>query len=712
MKNMRKVLIFLSVLLFTSCEKEIDKYYERPDFLKGNAYEALVERGNFTIFLKAAERSGFASVLNGRGLVTVLAPTDDAFQGWLSKKGYPSIDDAPLAELEQLVPYHIIENAYEKEYMLGFVQSPDYYGKGGGLEYKFKTLATPINTTEIDPLTGESYRIAHLRKYIPVISTRMFKTKKCTDYEKNYKFFFPDVNWLGDEEQLYAGNAAVIEAGIPTDNGYLNILDQVAEPLPTIYKALKAETRHDYSAFIELYDKFTDIKIRKTDDSLYYYKHRNLSQLNCEHVYQGQYEGSAPDFYRYMRETYNCFVPTTGAIESFFNEYFEGYNSYNDIPQMTLDFMLNPYARGGDLLLPEVMDNDGVSGSFGDEWTINSADLLNPLFCTNGVLYGMNRVFKPMLFDIITKPLFNSPEYTITANIFFKGSIFVTLADPTPDRFTLLIQHDSILMNQYGYTFDNGSSHLGDEKIEIEGEEMKVGAMTARAEAHIINGGIRDFTKRKFYSLRKPFSFVYTNDGALYAESGEELMIEKTWETLNGPTYAIDREVSLGSTTMARLVSTIDLYSEFFELLKLSEMIGYDEDDNTKLIFTNITGDRCILFIPENGSFNYDELKLLPKEELVKILNFCFVSINANSMSDYVIPNYTLNNVTMPTLQESDLSTPFKTIFNEIEAVPSGDTLKLVNEDGREFTTDGGIPLFASDGLIYLTEGLISSGSN
>ena len=72
MKNTRKVLIFLSVLLFASCEKEIDKYYERPDFLKGNAYEVLVERGNFTLFLKAAERSEFSSVLNGRGLVTVL----------------------------------------------------------------------------------------------------------------------------------------------------------------------------------------------------------------------------------------------------------------------------------------------------------------------------------------------------------------------------------------------------------------------------------------------------------------------------------------------------------------------------------------------------------------------------------------------------------------------------------------------------------------
>ena len=46
---------FLMGLFFfslVSCQREIDKYYEIPDWLKGNAYEVMEDRGNFSIFMK------------------------------------------------------------------------------------------------------------------------------------------------------------------------------------------------------------------------------------------------------------------------------------------------------------------------------------------------------------------------------------------------------------------------------------------------------------------------------------------------------------------------------------------------------------------------------------------------------------------------------------------------------------------------------------
>lgn len=51
---------FLMGLFFfslVSCQREIDKYYEIPDWLKGNAYEVMEDRGNFSIFMKAVDRS-------------------------------------------------------------------------------------------------------------------------------------------------------------------------------------------------------------------------------------------------------------------------------------------------------------------------------------------------------------------------------------------------------------------------------------------------------------------------------------------------------------------------------------------------------------------------------------------------------------------------------------------------------------------------------
>ena len=67
-KMFTKVLIaFLSFLLFTGCRDEVKEYYERPDYLRGNAYEFLQERGNFTYFLSALEMTGYKDALDGRG---------------------------------------------------------------------------------------------------------------------------------------------------------------------------------------------------------------------------------------------------------------------------------------------------------------------------------------------------------------------------------------------------------------------------------------------------------------------------------------------------------------------------------------------------------------------------------------------------------------------------------------------------------------------
>lgn len=49
-----QVLIVLFSALW-GCEDKMEKYYERPDWLRGNAYEIMQERGNFSMFLSAID---------------------------------------------------------------------------------------------------------------------------------------------------------------------------------------------------------------------------------------------------------------------------------------------------------------------------------------------------------------------------------------------------------------------------------------------------------------------------------------------------------------------------------------------------------------------------------------------------------------------------------------------------------------------------------
>ena len=100
------MLFIVCLLLFAACEKEIEKHNERPDFLKGNAWEVLADRGNYQLFLQGAELAGFRDVLEGKGLCTVFAPANEAMKHYLNGK---SLQDIPENELKVLIGMHIVE---------------------------------------------------------------------------------------------------------------------------------------------------------------------------------------------------------------------------------------------------------------------------------------------------------------------------------------------------------------------------------------------------------------------------------------------------------------------------------------------------------------------------------------------------------------------------------------------------------------------------
>lgn len=708
--------MLLTLLTCTACEKEIDKYYDRPDFLKGNAYEFMVSRGNFKHFLQAAELVGYDNILNGRGLCTVMAPTDEAFEQWLQKHNYSSLSDVPKDDLTTLVTSLLVQNAYEEDYMLSFHMNSESGNKGDGLAYKFKTYCTPAPRMMTDPLTGNRINMGSRQRYLSVVSTRMFQALKCTDYASNYKFFFPNVNWQGEDDKLYVGEAAVTEAAIPTDNGYVYILDKVAEPLRTIYQAIEQPAKNEFSDFLRLYDRFAETSVKSTTDgdTLYHYNHYRMAsksgvqigdQLPClasEWSYHGELNGARPYYELYMRYTYNCFAPTNAALQDFYQQYFSGFNSIDDIPQLTLYYLLKAHVREQQtIMMPENFETNGVKGEYGEKWDLTRSNVINPEFCTNGLLYGIDKVFKPTMFDIITKPLFSTPDFAITANMFFKSGEFVTLVDPTPDRFTLFIQADTTLVNQYNMNLDYGTDYFNDsnEKVKLDNTVLDATTMQTMVESHIVNGAaIRDFNTRAFYGMKNPFTYVYTEGGEIHGENGAPLEILKSWETTNGPTYQISgmlEKNDVGSIDMLK-----NNYKDFYDLLKTAGVIvTKDKIDQ----FADISeGERAIIFAPANGVLNKTQLSALPKEELAQYLRYFIVSLNANVMSDYILPNYGSEMRAKTLRTNEELTTPYQKVYSEIDIRFSGNSLSLTNEAGTQnILTNGDVPFFATDGLIY-----------
>jgi transforming growth factor-beta-induced protein len=96
-------LLIAASLLFTACNDD-----ETPVMESKNIVEVAAETGNFSILIEAAQKAGLAEFLSTENNLTVFAPTDAAFAALLSDLGLSSLDEVPVADLTQILTYHVI----------------------------------------------------------------------------------------------------------------------------------------------------------------------------------------------------------------------------------------------------------------------------------------------------------------------------------------------------------------------------------------------------------------------------------------------------------------------------------------------------------------------------------------------------------------------------------------------------------------------------
>lgn len=713
--NLVLVLVFICILC--SCKDEMDKYYERPRYLRGNAYEFMQSAGNFTCFLKAADLTGWSRTLNGYGLCTVMAPDDEAFKTYLNGR---NLEDIPLEELSVLVAYHIIENAFNTDKFLGFTMTrpEEKPTVGSGNCFKYKTFSRDPAGAVFDPVTKRTLNVFNREKFLPVVSSRIFKSKGCSNPEENYRYFFPEVDWVGADEKLYVQNASVKEYGLPTDNGYIYVLNRVAEPLPNLYQTLSSQS--DYSDFVKLCDKFASVKEDKdlTDlyatpgDTMYVYEHGVLPHLYSEWTYHNEVNSSERYYDKFMKYAYNCFTPNNQAWQAFHNKYLSAYPSMEEVPLTTLYYILKNHVKEKEeILFPEVIREGGrgINGEYGEKWYVNPENIKYHKWCANGLMYGIDYVLEPVLFKTVCAPVFLNPNFGVMTQMYHATTEFPQLIDQTPDRYTLFILSDTTFRRDYDMTLDNGAPNVfGDEKIREGTEEYVVDKIRVDVQSHVVYGAIRNLSKRAFYATQNPLTYIYTNDGMIYGENGGEVSVLNKWDenngVVNGVVYEIDYKFSKNPDEWNIVYWLKQNYLEFYTKLVEAEMI------DSKDVFTSLVGDRAIIFAPTDETLR---TAVLPTDKvaLADYLSYYFVSLNQNKISDYFLPDYGALELSGSTLQLQTLQK------NAVTKVPAELIVKQYNEKsikvsnlaGDEIETDGEIPFFASNGLIYGIRSLIES---
>ena len=438
--------VLLSALVMASCS-DMDKYFEVPGWIEGSIYEKLQADGQHSQFLKGADKAGYAPMLNGKSILTVMAPDDQAMTAYLQAHyGVTDIDQLSLAEVKKLIGFHLLYYSFDYDKLVNFRPSE---GDGAtdeqklqkaGLYYKFRTRsqdpveqAMSLVTTTLDDgtvdSTYEQVYVYHPDRFVPVFSHLMFRTK-AINANDNYTYFFPETGWKGDGG-FQVANASVIDPQSKDNtakNGYIYKVDRVLRPMETIYTELQKSGK--YTKFLSFYDQYKTyvksdeltLNFATTDDL----KGKDLYTVSFGVLPAIASEWPIDDYKQFTtlsHRAYSIFAPTDEAMQNFFNDYWRvgGYASIDDVPtsQMTTlllhsIFQETSSQKDQSMIFPQeikegrIQDSEGNAIRF-DTGTVPQEDRI---ICSNGVLYGCKVLTPPSMFNSVTGPAYQYKKYS------------------------------------------------------------------------------------------------------------------------------------------------------------------------------------------------------------------------------------------------------------------------------------------------------------
>ena len=452
------ILLFSSLL--SSCS-DLDDYYDSPSWMGGSVYQELQDEGNYNIFLKGVQLLGWEPVMNGKSIVTVMAPDDNAMTTYLQEHyNTTDITQVELGELKKLIGYHILYYAFDKNKLINFRPlegdgaTDEEKDINAGLFYKFRTRSQEPISTAYDKTRQKDVKVYHNEQMLPVFSYRMFQTKG-VDAKENYEYFFPQTGWKGDGG-FNVANAAVTEYAKIGRNGYIYKIDRVLKPMKTIYQELKA--KGNFTRILSLYDnseyyEADEEMTRETGsaDTLYHHYHK-LPLVNIDSEWGNVMSYSS--VYALASTAYSIFAPTDEAFQNFFNEYWGqgGYSSIEDIDSVTMQELMRNCVYPTSIAFPgEIKNIDDEVISFNPD----DVPVENRMICSNGVVYGCTELTPPAKFRAVTGPAFQYKDYT-NFNEMLSGSNMASTLIQDAVKYVMLYPTNEQMYNAQGIERKDG----------------------------------------------------------------------------------------------------------------------------------------------------------------------------------------------------------------------------------------------------------------
>ncbi len=662
---LRKMLWFLFIpFLTTACEDNMDKHYEVPNWVPESIWDILEEKGNYSIFLQGIDLAGYKQMLEGKSLLTVMAPDDDAFRAYLKENGYSSISDiTPKEELKKLIAYHLLYYSYNKEDLINFrpegnniqydEEDKEQANLTAGQYYKHRTKSADAPSWETTQY-GEKVMVYHYERYLPVFSYQYFQTKKI-DATYNYEYFYPNSNWTGSEG-FNVSNASVKEYGIPAQNGYIHTLNQVIKPLETINTELK--NRPEYSTYYNLCNGYSvypankeltkDYAANYGVDTLYLHQHSMIPNIACE----WPENATTTDFQKLALWGLTAFAPSNTAFEKFFNDFWKkgGYESLEEVDKSAVSTMMNQLVYNGSLIFPEEIKT--INSEEGADFNIDPEKVKDHIMCANGALYGMDEIQTPSLFQTVIGALYKY-NYARSMMYALRGSGTLSSYISKSSKFTILVPSTEQFENSAIYT----SFSTQDLEEDGDGGRVSLGTTSKRNIMYIHSASISGenntefpLTGSKAIATQASWNFWFINNGRITSNKEFNLQLNPQYtgdpyrnftkldEGNNGTTYTFsgDEIFTIETEDLGRSIAICAdkkyVYHRFAQLMKAAGLIttGTTSDGSETYLLSNIlafdseTGkyvtQRFIAFIPTNEAIE----RAIQEERIPGVSNASF----------------------------------------------------------------------------------------
>lgn len=475
MKKLIKLpFVFLAILLLNGCTDK-DVYYERPEWLEPPIYEVLKQKGNFKMYLECIDTTLYASVLKGAGLYTVFAPNDEAFSAFLSSRGYTSVKNIPLAEIEKIVAYSICYST----------TSFDSIGVMGNFKYKTQYYALPYRDPEfnnewvVDQTMTNNWSTSYNNyKFIPAFTSTFFASFNPPLSATDYNVFFPNVTFTGKNIQ----GGEIVKADMRAENGIIHEVSTVNLPLDNLADIIKKPENSLFKSLVDAKDAYGDYLFRTYTEVTSPTTLKSLQKImpkeNIEKIFIKMYvglnyslnlENVIDESGRYTPEKsgYTLILPTETALNNYLqNRVLKYYTSINELPQEVIRTLIQAHMIPS-LVWPATYANsvngngDYLNGSGSNGIKFTESSITGATLASNGFVYQSNQVIKSRIFESVYSEIFLNPAHK-WANIGFVNNFNTSLREDLQkcilngfmsERYTLITFDDQMLVDD-GFSYN------------------------------------------------------------------------------------------------------------------------------------------------------------------------------------------------------------------------------------------------------------------